>query len=314
MIEACGLKFSLFPEIVSGIAVAGNVTKEAAEQTGLAEGTPVVPGGMDGGVAGVGRGTLAETGFHLGTSSGASLNVPATVLDEKQRYEIWCNIDDPNEVSMSGSMNAFGGSIAWMRDNLCAAEAQMAKETGKDIFDFINENAAKSPVGARGLIYLPYLQGERSPYFNAQAKGCFIGLTMQHTADDMKRAVMEGCALHLALMMKQLEEISGKPAPKKATISGGASKSALICQIMADVMNCEMMNINVSDEVGSLGAAICAGVGVGIFKDFSVANQFVQITGTTKPIAENVERYRQILPLFEQSYAALEPIFQEIHE
>ena len=79
-------------------------------------------------------------------------------------------------------------------------------------------------------------------------------------------------------------------------------------------MNCEMMNINVSDEVGSLGAAICAGVGVGIFKDFSVANQFVQITGTTKPIAENVERYRQILPLFEQSYAALEPIFQEIHE
>ncbi len=82
----------------------------------------------------------------------------------------------------------------------------------------------------------------------------------------MKRAVMEGAALHLALMMKQLEEISGKEAPKKATISGGASKSKLVCQIMADVMNCEMLNINVSDEVGSLGAAICAGVGVGILK------------------------------------------------
>lgn len=314
MIEACGLEMSLFPEVVSGIAVAGTVTKEAAEATGLAEGTPVVPGGMDGGVAGVGRGTLAETGFHLGTSSGASLNVPADVLDEQQRYEIWCNIDNPDEVSMSGSMNAFGGSIAWMRDNLCAEEAQLAAQTGKNIFDFINENAAKSPVGARGLIYLPYLQGERSPYFNAKARGCFIGLTMQHTANDMKRAVMEGSALHLALMMKQLEEISGKEAPKKATISGGASKSKLVCQIMADVMNCEMLNINVSDEVGSLGAAICAGVGVGIFKDFSVANQFVEITGTTKPIPENVKRYQEILPLFEKSYAALEPIFEEIHE
>ena len=169
-------------------------------------------------------------------------------------------------------------------------------------------------MGARGLIYLPYLQGERSPYFNAKARGCFIGLTMQHTQDDMKRAVMEGCALHLALMMKQLEEISGKQPPQKATISGGASKSGLICQIMADVMNCEMMNINVSDEVGSLGAAICAGVGVGIFKDFSVANQFVEITGTTKPIPENVKRYQQILPLFERAYAALEPIFEEIKE
>ena len=114
-----------------------------------------MPGGMDGGVAGVGRGTLAETGFHLGTSSGASLNVPADVLDEQQRYEIWCNIDNPDEVSMSGSMNAFGGSIAWMRDNLCAEEAQMAKETGENIFNFINENAAKSPVGARGLSTCP---------------------------------------------------------------------------------------------------------------------------------------------------------------
>ena len=100
----------------------------------------------------------------------------------------------------TGTMQAFGASIAWMRENLCQEEVALAKETGISKYDYINANAAKSPVGANGLLFLPYLHGERSPHWNAEAKGVFVGLTMKHTVNDMKRAVMEGCVFNMGLI------------------------------------------------------------------------------------------------------------------
>lgn len=313
MIEAAGLKRSLFPDIVSGLEVVGTVHAKAAAACGLAEGTPVVPGAMDGSVAGIGGGSITDTSFYLGTSSGVALDVSADVVDPEERYEAWPSID-PNVVTLAGSMNNFGGSIAWMRKNLCAEEEQIAKETGRNVYDLINESVAKSPVGAKGLLFLPYLQGERSPYFSSHAKGVFIGLTSQHTANDMKRAVMEGAALHLGMMMNQIVELSGAAHPKTATIAGGSAKGHQVCQIMADVFDCKMMKTNVSDEVGSLGAALCAGVGIGVFDSLDVANKFVKVTETVEPIKENVAVYKEKVKVFEQAYKLIEPIFPLLKE
>ena len=311
IIRAAGLKMEMFPEIVSGREVAGFVTREAAEQTGLMEGTPVVPGGMDGQVANIGAGTLGETNFHLGTSTTARLHVPASVADPEERYEFWAGIE-PGTGDLAGTMNCFGGSIASMRENLCSREEQLARQTGKGVFSCLEERAAASPPGARGLLFLPFLQGERTPYFDAQAKGCFLGLSMQHTDSDLKRAVLEGAVLHLAMMMQDLSALSGKSAPKTASVTGGAAQSDLICQMMADAMDCKMLRLSVGAEVGTLGAAVCGGVGVGLFGDFSMANRFLSVQKEFLPIPEHTALYREKLKSYRKCYPALKEVFSKI--
>ena len=311
IIRAAGLRQELFPEIVSGREVAGYVTRQAAAETGLAEGTPVVPGGMDGQVANIGAGTLGETNFHLGTSTTARLHVPADITDPEERYEFWAGIQ-PGTGDLAGTMNAFGGSIAWMRQNLCDREEKLAAQAGAPIFDFLAERAAESPVGARGLIFLPFLQGERTPYFDAKAKGCFLGLSMHHTDADLKRAVFEGAVLHLAMMMEDLAELSGRPAPKTASVAGGAAGSDLVCQMMADAMGCRMLRLDVGGEVGSLGAAVCGGVGVGIYPDFSAANEFLSVEREFEPNLRHTQLYREKLELYRKCYPALKEIFAKL--
>lgn len=308
IIAAAGLRQELFPEIVSGREVAGYVTRQAAAETGLAEGTPVVPGGMDGQVANIGAGTLGETNFHLGTSTTARLHVPADITDPQERYEFWAGIQ-PGTGDLAGTMNAFGGSIAWMRQNLCGREEKLAAQAGAPVFEALAERAAQSPVGARGLIFLPFLQGERTPYFDARAKGCFLGLSMHHTDADLKRAVFEGAALHLAMMMEDLAQLSGKPAPQTASVAGGAAGSDLVCQMMADAMGCRMLRLSVGGEVGSLGAAVCGGVGVGLYSDFSAANEFLSVEKEFEPNLVHAQIYREKLALYRKCYPALKEIF-----
>ena len=122
-------------------------------------------------------------------------------------------------MSATGTMQAAGASITWMHDNLCFDEIAKSKETGKGEFSFINANAAKSPVGANGLLFLPYLQGERAPHWNADAKGVFVGLTMKHTVNDMKRAVYEGIALNLGLLHNIIKDRATIPMPKQLVLT-----------------------------------------------------------------------------------------------
>ncbi|MBQ9941501.1 MAG: xylulokinase [Christensenellaceae bacterium] len=314
VIETAGLDIDKFPEIKSGLEVVGYVTESAAAECGLLRGTPVVLGGGDGCMARIGSGCVEPGGYNinLGTSAVNGYVSDTPAKDPLQRIVTWNHID-PRYVSIAGTMQACGASISWMRHNLCQAEEAMAKQTGESIFKYINENAAKSTVGSNGLLFLPYMQGERSPRWNAQAKGVFVGLTMKHTIADMQHAVMEGVCLNMGVIHNIIKEnVDAATLPTQVLVSGGAAKSPIVSQALADIYNMSMATTNLSDEAGSLGAAIVAGHGVGLYPDITMAREFMKITHVVDPIPANVEKYKEIIEVFNEAYEAMVPIYPKL--
>lgn len=313
LIQAAGLELDKFPEVRSGLEVVGEVTPQAAEECGLAAGTPVVLGGGDGHMCAVGAGcaSVGEISCNLGTSAFIGVMMDYPIADEQQRIVSWNSLI-PGTVTVSGTMQAFGASVAWMRDNLCHEELARSKAEGVSRYTYINENSLKSPLGSNGLLFLPYLQGERAPHWDAHAKGAFVGLTMKHTANDMKRAVFEGVAMNMGLIYNILKENISDKMPKKIIVTGGGANSPVVQQTLADLFEAQILLTDVSDIVGSLGAAVAAGYGVGIYKDMQQARKIMKITKTIDPIPENTARFREILPVFSEAYTALKGIFPKL--
>lgn len=314
LIELAGLDGEKFPEIKDGTKVLGTVTSAAAKECGLPEGTPVVLGGGDGQMAAVGAGVIELGASYscLGTSAWDMACTVDPVQDPTRRIVTWNHVVPEYDVP-TGTMQAFGASIAWMRDNLCYDDLARARQESVDKYTYINASAEKSPVGANGLLFLPYLQGERSPHWNGQAKGVFIGLTMKHTVDDMKRAVMEGVCMNMALIHNIFLE-NGVHFNEPMMMVGGGVNSPLVLQTMADLYGISLCRTNLVNEGGSIGGAILAGHAVGLFPTFKVQERFAKVTQVVHPNEENARRYREILPVFEESYHALTGIFPKLDQ
>ena len=310
ILETAGLDLSLFPKVVSSIDVIGEVTSEAARETGLRVGTPVICGGGDGSCAGVGVGCIAPGNAYnyLGSSSWIALTVEKPIVDEQRRTMNWAHVV-PGMLHPSGTMQAAGSSFNWMVKQLCQNEQTLAKELGSNVFKLIDDQIKASPLGANKLLFLPYMLGERTPRWNVNAKGAFVGLTLGHTHGDMLRAVMEGITLNLGFIVN----IFRKHVPIDAiTVIGGCAQNPLWRQMMADIYQTEIRVPNYLEEATSMGAAILAGIGSGVFKDFSVIDRFVRIDQTISPIAENVKKYEEWMPVFDQAYYSLCGLYAEI--
>lgn len=308
--EAAGLEESLFPEVRSSIDVIGTVTAEAARETGLRAGTPVICGGGDGSCAGVGVGCVAPGSAYnyLGSSSWVALTVERPIVDPERRTMNWAHVV-PGMLHPSGTMQTAGASYNWMVNQLCRSELDCATAAGGSVYDLIDRQIEVSPVGANKLLFLPYLLGERTPRWNVDAKGAFIGLTLNHTHGDMLRAVMEGITLNLGLIVN----IFRQHVPLDSiTAIGGCARNPLWQQMMADIYQTEIKIPNYLEEATSMGAAILAGIGAGIFKDFSVTERFIQIEKTVQPIPGNVRRYEAWMPVFDEAYYALRELFSRM--
>ncbi|MBQ9942598.1 MAG: xylulokinase [Christensenellaceae bacterium] len=312
LLAAADVDGEKFPQMLPGYTVVGEVTPAAAAECGLAPGTPVVLGGGDGPCCRVGMGAVkpGRECVNIGTSALDSL-IMDRPIDDKARRVINFNHILPHLVSVTGTMQAAGASITWMKDNLCKEEAARAEKEGGGIFSYINENASSSPLGSNGLLFLPYLQGERAPHWDAHAKGVFLGLTMKHTANDMKRAVYEGIAMNLGLV----HQVLAANAPKvsdRLVLTGGAAKSRIVSQTMADVFGMDMVITNLSDEVGAFGAMIVAGHGIGLYPDLDMAEKFMKVEEIIHPIEEHVRYFERLLPVFLESYEALKGVFPKV--
>jgi xylulokinase len=204
-------------------------------------------------------------------------------------------------------MQSAGGSYQWMRNQLCPLETAEAQRLGVSPYDLMNRQAEAVPAGCRGLLFLPYLMGERSPHWNPAARGVFLGLTLSHGRADMIRAVLEGVAFNLRIILDAFLR-QGVRVPSIRVIGGGA-KSALWCQILADVMNRTIERLTLLEEATSLGAAIAGGVGTGVFPDFSVAAAIVRIAESYRPRPEVRDVYDQQYEVFQDAYRALAPIY-----
>lgn len=299
------------PEIRDSIDVVGEVSSEAAGQAGLARGTPVVIGGGDGSCAATGAGVIFQGRAYnyIGSSSWIGVATSAPIYDPTLRTFNFPHLV-PGLFTPTGTMQAAGGSYQWARDQLCQPETDCARSLGVSAYELMNLKAEQSPAGARGLIFLPYLLGERSPRWNPKARGAFIGLTMTHRREDLIRAVLEGISLNLRVILDAFLQ-QGASIDAMRVIGGGA-RSRLWNQIMADVYGVPIQRLAALEDATSMGAAIAGGIGVGLFKDFSIVDRLVRVESSVEVDAEAHAFYDRLYQVFEAAYQALAPIYEQI--
>ena len=301
LLAAANLPVELFPEILEATDVLGAVTAEAAGALGLREGTPIVMGGGDGPLAAVGAGVVSpEDGAYvsLGTSSWISFVTDVPVLDPSLRTFTFNNVV-PGTFIPTATMQAGGASIQWF------SEILNPDPTSKDTAALIDE--ASSDVDTEGLIFLPYLLGERSPLWEPSARGAFIGLARHHTRAHMMRAVMEGVAYNLLTCICAFRD-SGHPIDRITAVSGGAQSDTFL-QVLADVWGIPVLRRNIVDEANSLGAAVTGAVGLGL-ADFSAARSLSDIAGEFIPNHALTQSHQERYALFNDAVDALLPWFQ----
>jgi xylulokinase len=270
------------------------------------EGTPVIIGGGDGSCATVGAGVTSEGSAYnvLGSSSWISLACKEPVYDPSMRTFNWNHLDG-KLFAPCGTMQAAGYSYNWYKNTLCNDEAAQAEKTGKKAYALIDEGVAASRPGAGGLLYLPYLLGERSPRWNHAARGAFVGLSASTKKGDISRAILEGVGFNLKIILDIIEKGAPHGAIDSVIMIGGGAKGKVWLQILSDIFQKPLAVPRYTEEATSLGAAICAGVGIGAFHDFSVIRDFNPIERSITPNTANADRYAKLFTLFDKSYHAL---------
>ena len=298
------------PEVIESPCVGSHVTSDAASETGLREGTPVVGGAGDQAAQAIGTGIIQEgiVSVTIGTSGVVFTASDSYKVEPQGRLHAFCHAI-PDKWHLMGVMLSAGGSFRWYRDTLCAWDKVKADAMRKDVYDVLTGEASCVPPGSEGLIFLPYLIGERTPYPDPDARGVFFGLTLRHTKAHITRSVLEGVSYGLrdSLELTRALEISFK----QVRVSGGGARSALWRQILADVFNSEIVTVNVT-EGAAFGAALLAGVGAGAFRDVNEAcEKAIQVTGSVGPgtsagiYEQYYQRYRSLYPSLVHEFKAL---------
>jgi xylulokinase len=306
VLEAAGIPMDKFPEAMPSTAIVGKVTAEASRLCGLKEGTPVVIGGGDGVAATVGTGAieLGVTYNSLGTASWISTVTEKPILDEKMIVFNYAHMI-PGLISPCATMQTAAAAFNWaLRQFYSEAELSAASK-----YDKINGAIANCPVGANGVLFLPYLLGERSPRWNDHARGVFLGLKMDTSRDDCMRAVMEGIAMNLNLILDVMKK---EVSIDKITVIGGFAKSPILRNILADVFGRTIRKPKYLEEGTSLGAVVATGIGVGALDGFQDIHKFLKIEREESFDEERHRRYREIQDVFDQAYYALTDVFEDI--
>ena len=308
LVAGAGVDAAKLPEVCDSSTVVGKVTPEAAAETGLLAGTPVVIGGGDGACATIGAGaTQAGDAYnYIGGTSWISAVSDEPIFDPKMRVFTLCDVS-PGKYNVLGTVQCAGGAYEWFANNLGVLETAKAAESGVSRFQLLADLAGEAPPGAGGLIFLPYLIGERAPIWDPDARGVFFGLGLEHTRAHMARAVLEGVAFALRSILNIVEELGVSVASIR--VIGGGAQGKFWREILACVYNRPVLVPANVREATSYGAAIAAGVGVGIYADYSVARSIVQIVDTHMPDPETAEVYARMAELYESLYPALKDRF-----
>lgn len=313
IIEATGLNPAQLPEIRLSTEVVGEVRPGVAADVGVAAGTPVVIGGGDGACAAAGAGVVGEGAAYnyIGSSSWIALATPKPIYDPDRQTFTFAHIV-PGMFMPTGTMQAAGAAYQWTRDQLGIVETQAAEMVGISPYELMNLEAANSPVGANGLIFLPYLMGERSPRWNPRARGAFIGLTIRHNRADMIRAVLEGVTMNLRVI---LDAFTSQGARIRAMrVIGGGARGRFWSQMMANLYGMPVHRLAILEEATSMGAALAGGVGVGLYPDFSMSETMNPVREVIEPDPATQAAYEQIYPVFEAAYQALVPVYDILAE
>ena len=297
-----GIPVEFLPEIVPCDEVVGTVTEEAAIMSGLEAGIPVVAGGLDAACGTLGAGVIhpGETQEQGGQAGGMSICIDTYKADPSLILGFHVV---PVRLLLQGGTTGGGGVMRWVEREFADYERERQKETGVSSLDQLNEIARETPAGSEGVVFLPYMSGERSPVWNPYAKGVFYGLDFAKTKGHMVRACMEGVAFSLRHNLEVAEAAGAKAEILRAM--GGSANSLLWTQIKADVTG-KTIVVPASDTATTLGAALLAGVGVGFYKDYEEAvSMTVKETRRHKPDLSNKEIYDKTYCTYRNLYESL---------
>lgn len=301
VLDALEIPRDWLPSLYEGTQVTGTVSAAAAAETGLKAGTPVVGGGGDqaAGAVGVGAVQPGVIALSVGTSGVVFAPLDAYAYEPEGRLHAFCHAA-PDLWHFMGVMLSAAGSLQWYRDEL-APNVE---------FDALLTPAGDVPPGSDGLLFLPYLTGERTPHPDPLARGAFVGLTTRHTQAHLTRAVLEGVAFGLKDSFRLIAE-AGLPADIEVRVIGGGAKSPVWRQILADVLDARLVSVSTT-EGAAYGAALLAAVGAGIFPDVQTAcAQTITTSDATLPSAQKdayvrpYERYRGLYPALKDLFAAM---------
>ena len=298
MIASLGLDIGKMPRIVCGHDVSGTVSTGAARLCGLPEGTPVAVGGGDGACAARGSG-LCEPGSAyacLGSSSWISQLTDRPVIDPKERLFSYLDMDGKS-CHICGTIQCGGDALNWAVSNLLDGNATVedAEEMARDV-----------PPGAEGVFFLPTLMGERTPYWDPNTRGVLWGFSLYHTRKHIARAVYEGIAFALNTVAEAMDDL-GIPV-KSLMLTGGGARSGLWPVMLASLIGIPVRRHSRPGEGTSLGAAIAAGVGMGMF-DYRKAASLIRSGAGYEPDAAMRQAYERVFPIYRDIYARMKPLF-----
>ena len=303
--------YEWMPDMYESYEISGRLTAEAAEKTGLWAGMPVAGGGGDQASGAVGNG-IVKSGVissTIGTSGVVFACTDRLAMDPRGRTQTFCHAV-PGSWHVMGVTQAAGLSLRWMRDEFCVIDSVMARRMDKDPYELMGEEAGRAAAGCQGLLFLPYLMGERAPYLDPKAKGVFFGLSGAHNRGDMIRAVMEGVGYSLRDCLGIIREL-GVPV-EEIRVSGGGARSPLWRQIQADMFHMPVHTTN-SSEGPALGVALLAGVGAGLYASVPEAcDAAVSCVASQGPDAGNSRVYDAAYPIYQGLYPALKPSFDAV--
>ena len=313
--EACAaldIPLERLPPAFPCTAVIGEVTQEAARQTGLAPGTPVVACAGDVAVAQSGAGASAAGKVHLcvGTATWVGVSTDRFTNDPHKPFWGLSHIDSDKWI-IAGEMETGGGALMWFRDAFCQWEEQQAAAQGISAYDVLGRMAEVVGAGSDRLLFAPWLSGERAPVLDHYARGAFMGLAMSHTKGHLARAVMEGVAYHLRWIVESLEGIGLRV--ESANAIGGGATSPLWMRIISDVTGRPLRLVEHPQEAGATGAALAVAVGMGIYPNMEAVDALIPIASVVEPDDRAAPHYDGLYREYRELYTALAPLYQRLY-
>lgn len=301
VLTALDIPFEYLPKVYEGTEITGTLLPNVAGELGLPADIPIIGGGGDQAASAVGTGAVRAgiASLSLGTSGVIFVTTDTPAIEPQGRLHAFCH-SVPGKWHFMGVMLSAAGSLRWHRDTF----------TPKTDYDTLLKPAADIPPGSDGLLFLPYLTGERTPHPDPLARGAFVGLTVRHTLPHLTRAVIEGVSFGLRDSFELIKNV-GTAQIKEVRVTGGGAKSPLWRQILADILDVELTTV-ASEEGAAYGAALLAAVGTGVFPDVQTAcENVIQVTGVTKP-GGNSAIYDEIYPIYRDLYPSLSTQFNRL--
>jgi xylulokinase len=313
--DASGISPDSWPEIVPSTQVLGTIKPEAADEIGLSPDVKVVCGGVDNSCMALGAKNTREGRVYtsLGSSSWIAVSSSDPVLDKKTKPYVFAHVI-PGLYTSAVSIFSAGTTFNWIKDHLCQDLIMKASREGKDVYELMNEVAAKAPVGSNKLLFNPSLAGGTSQDPSVNIRGGYIGLDLKHGQPELIRSVMEGIAMNLRLRLDLLRKYTR--LDDEILFVGGGAKSRFYLSVFADVFNTRIIKSSIDQDAAALGAAALASVGCGLWSDFSRIDQIHHTQDVVEPQPQNNARYEKLLPVFKliaQSQSRIGDLIEQIN-